>query len=79
MPVLKHVRTPLQESALPCSRRLEILSDADKQYIHFQIKRDSLMRTGDICELLDKPVSVSTVAHVLKRYGYGCWNAQKTL
>ena len=37
------------------------------------------MRTGDICELLDKPVSVSTVAHVLKRYGYGCWNAQKTL
>lgn len=54
-------------------------SDTDKQYIHFQIKRDFLMRTGDICKLLDKPVSVSTVAHVLKRYGYGCWNAQKTL
>jgi len=79
VPVLKHVRPLLQESALPCSRRLEILSGTDKQYIHFQIKRDFLMRTGDICKLLDKPVSASTVAHVLKRYGYGRWNAQKTL
>ena len=35
------------------------------------------MKIEDICKSLDKPVSVYTVAHVLKKTGYGHWKAQK--
>ncbi|OJJ88494.1 uncharacterized protein ASPGLDRAFT_42071 [Aspergillus glaucus CBS 516.65] len=57
--------------------RPDILSDAGKQYILLQIKRDPFIRTEDICKLLGMPISTRTVARMLKESGYGHWRAQK--
>ena len=50
--------------------RPEILSDADKQYILLQIKRDPFIKTEDICNLLGMPISTRTIAHMLEETGY---------
>ena len=60
----------------PCIGRPEILSDADKQYILLQVKRDPFIRTEDICKLLGMPISTRNIARMLKESGYGHWRAQ---
>ena len=43
----------------------------------FLIKRESFMKTGDICKSFDRSVSAYIVARTLKHSRYGHWKARK--
>lgn len=50
-----------------------------KQRIYFPVKRGPFIKVEDICKLLDEPVFLYTIAHVLKISGYVYWKAPKGL
>lgn len=54
----------------PCSRRSEILPEADKRYILLLVRGYSFTKIEDICKSLGNLVFTDTVAHMLKSSGY---------
>lgn len=50
----------------PRNGRPGVLSDADKRFIHMQIKRNPDIKTAELCKLLPNPVSSRTITRMLK-------------